>query len=368
MKVANVVGARPNFVKIAPILHAVRQRPEIDAKLIHTGQHYDYAMNQAFFEDLEIPDADVSLGIGSGTHATQTAAIMVAFETWCMKEKPDLVLVVGDVNSTLACALTARKLQIPVAHVEAGLRSGDMSMPEEVNRRATDPISNFLFASEPSGVENLRREGLDAAAIHLVGNVMIDTLFRHRETASALRVCERLGLSRLGYGVVTMHRPSNTDDPKTLGYLLNTLIGISERLPLVFPMHPRTRAATDKAGLGPMLEEPRAKDLRIVDPMRYLEFIGLIQDARLVLTDSGGLQEETTALGIPCLTMRENTERPITCELGTNTLIGHEIDRLYAHAIAAIEQPRPVAPEIDTWDGHAAERIVDVLMDWWNAR
>lgn len=368
MKIANIVGARPNFVKIAPILAVMEQRPEIDAKLIHTGQHYDYAMNQAFFEDLEIPDADVSLGVGSGTHATQTAAIMVAFEKWCMEENPDLVLVVGDVNSTLACSLAARKLHIPVAHVEAGLRSGDMSMPEEINRRATDPISNLLFASEPSGVKHLRREGLDEASIHLVGNVMIDTLFRHREAARALGIFERLGLTRLGYGVVTMHRPSNTGDPKALGHLLETLIEISERIPLVFPMHPRTKSAIGRAGLGSMLKEPQAQDLRIMDPMRYLEFIGLIQDARLVLTDSGGLQEETTALGIPCLTRRENTERPITCELGTNKLIGCETDRLYDHAIAAIEQEQPTVLEIETWDGHAAERIVDVLMTWWSAR
>lgn len=367
MKVANIVGARPNFVKIAPILAAMRHHPEIDAKLIHTGQHYDYAMNQAFFEDLAIPNADVSLGIGSGSHATQTAAIMVAFETWCIEEKPDLVLVVGDVNSTLACSLAARKLQIPVAHVEAGLRSGDMTMPEEINRRLTDPISDLLFVSEPSGVDHLRREGIDDDQIHLVGNVMIDTLFRHRDAAQALRISDKLGVLPKGYGVVTMHRPSNTDDPKMLANLLDTLIRIAERLPLVFPMHPRTRSAIDKAGLGAMLESPRAKGLRIVDPMRYLEFIGLILDARLVLTDSGGLQEETTALGVPCLTMRENTERPITCELGTNKLIGQDVNALYRHVIKTLEQPWPDTPRIDTWDGRAAERIVNVILSWWRA-
>jgi UDP-N-acetylglucosamine 2-epimerase (non-hydrolysing) len=368
MKIANIVGARPNFVKIAPILDAMARHGGIDAKLIHTGQHYDYAMNQAFFEDLAIPDADVSLGVGSGSHATQTAAIMVAFETWCIAEKPDLVLVVGDVNSTLACTIAARKLQIPVAHVEAGLRSGDMTMPEEINRRATDPISDLLFASEPSGAAHLRREGIDEDKIHLVGNVMIDTLFRHRAAAQALGIANRLGLAPRGYGVVTMHRPSNTDAPKVLETLLDTLIRISERLPLVFPMHPRTRSAIDRAGLGPMLEAERAADMRIVDPMRYLEFIGLIQDARLVLTDSGGLQEETSALGIPCLTMRENTERPITCELGTNVLIGQDIDKLYCKAIETLEQHWPATPKIDTWDGRAADRIVAVLLDWWSSR
>lgn len=365
MKIANIVGARPNFVKIAPILDAMARHGGIDAKLIHTGQHYDYAMNQAFFEDLAIPDADVSLGVGSGSHATQTAAIMVAFEAWCIEEKPDLVLVVGDVNSTLACTIAARKLQIPVAHVEAGLRSGDMTMPEEINRRATDSISDLLFASEPSGAAHLRHEGIDDDKIHLVGNVMIDTLFRYHAAAHALGIADRMGLAHRGYGVVTMHRPSNTDDPKVLETLLVTLIQISERLPLVFPIHPRTRTAIDRAGLGPMLEAERAADLRIVDPMRYLEFIGLIQEARLVLTDSGGLQEETTALGIPCLTMRENTERPITCELGTNVLIGQDIEKLYRHAIETLEQPWPDAPQIDTWDGKASDRIVEILFDWW---
>ena len=366
MKVASIVGARPNFVKIAPILAAMRRHTAIQAKLIHTGQHYDYIMNQAFFEDLDILNTDVSLGVGSGTHAIQTAAIMVAFETWCVKEKPDLVLVVGDVNSTLACSLAARKLQIPVAHVEAGLRSGDMTMPEEINRRATDAISNLLFASEPSGVNHLRREGINEGTIYLVGNVMIDTLFRYRDAACALGMSKRLALSPRGYGVVTMHRPSNTDDPKMLKNLLDTLIQISERLPLVFPMHPRTQSAIDKSGLKPILDAPCAENLRIVDPMRYLEFIGLVQDARLVLTDSGGLQEETTALGIPCLTMRENTERPITIEHGTNKLIGQNIDKWYHYTIETLGQPWPDIPQIDTWDGHTSERIVSVLFDWWH--
>lgn len=364
MKVANIVGARPNFVKIAPILAAMHREPTFDAKLVHTGQHYDYQMNQAFFEDLAIPDAHVSLGAGSGTHAVQTAAIMVAFETWCLEARPDLVLVVGDVNSTIACSLAAKKLNIPVAHVEAGLRSGDMTMPEEVNRRCTDAISDLLFVSEPSGLTNLRREGIGDARIHFVGNVMIDTLFRHRDAAAALGIPERLGLAKRGYGVVTLHRPSNTDDVAVLKALLQTLIEVSRQLPLVFPMHPRTRGVIERVGLSTSLSEARTSGLLIVEPMRYLEFISLLQDARLVVTDSGGLQEETSALGIPCLTMRENTERPITCNSGTNKLIGQDADIVHESILAALESPWPDTPQIENWDGRAAERIVARLLGW----
>lgn len=363
MKIANIVGARPNFVKIAPILWAMRKEPEIDATLIHTGQHYDYQMNQAFFEDLNIPDSDISLGIGSGTHATQTAAIMVAFESWCLEARPDLVLVVGDVNSTIACALAARKLNIPVAHVEAGLRSGDMSMPEEINRRCTDAISDILFVSEPSGRENLRREGQSDQNVYFVGNVMIDTLFASQEAAAALKVRERTNLPERGYGVVTLHRPSNTDKKGALAALLTALIEVSQHLPLVFPMHPRTRAQLFNFGLSTLLDTAKASNLNVIEPMRYLEFISLLQDSRMVITDSGGLQEEATALGVPCLTMRENTERPITCEQGTNRLIGHDPASLPREVFSELQKRWPKMPNIENWDGHAAERIVAQILN-----
>jgi UDP-N-acetylglucosamine 2-epimerase (non-hydrolysing) len=319
-------------------------------------------MNQAFFEDLKIPNPDVSLGVGSGTHATQTAAIMVEFEAWCFDAKPDVVVVVGDVNSTLACTLAARKLGISVAHVEAGLRSGDMSMPEEINRRCTDAVSNILFASEPSAVDNLRQEGHSDNDIHFVGNVMIDTLFRNREAASALKITRKLNVERRRYGVVTLHRPSNTDDEGVLASILTSLVDISRRIPLLFPMHPRTADSINRSGLSRILAGADASNLRVIEPMRYLEFIGLLQDARLVITDSGGMQEETTALGVPCLTMRENTERPITCEQGTNRLIGRDPIDLRKEVYAALERPWPSLPQIENWDGRAAQRIVRHLL------
>lgn len=364
MKIANVVGARPNFVKIAPILDAMRGIIEIDAKLVHTGQHYDYEMNQAFFEDLTIADADVSLGVGDGSHAEQTARIMVAFEDYCLENKPDLVLVVGDVNSTVACSLAAKKLNIPVAHVEAGLRSGDMAMPEEINRRCTDAITDIFFASEPSGVANLRREGVAAERIHFVGNVMIDTLFKHQANAAALEIPKRFGVVSRNYAVATLHRPSNTDDPNVLRKHLEALLKVSERLQVIFPMHPRTKAAVERYGLGSLIDGSCPASIQVVEPMRYLEFIGILQEARLAITDSGGLQEETTALGVPCLTMRDNTERPITCERGTNRLVGPNAVRLREIADAVLDAPWPEKPVIQNWDGHAAERIVERLTEW----
>jgi UDP-N-acetylglucosamine 2-epimerase (non-hydrolysing) len=364
MKVVSVVGARPNFVKIAPILNAMDGVSEIEPVLVHTGQHYDYQMSQAFFEDLQIRDADVSLGVGSGSHASQTAAIMVAFETFCLQTRPDLVMVVGDVNSTIACALTAKKLNIPVAHVEAGLRSNDISMPEEINRRCTDSISDIFFVSEPSGRHNLLREGVDESAIHYVGNVMIDTLFRFKSIAAHMDVSNRFELLRREYGLITLHRPANTENPEVLSRILAALIRSSQDLPLIFPVHPRTKEAIKRAGLDGMLAHRDASALKIVEPMRYIEFIGLMQDARLVLTDSGGIQEETTALGVPCLTMRDNTERPVTCEQGTNILIGSSPTSIRDHVVRALAAPRPAIPVIDQWDGHAAERVVARLKDW----
>ena len=371
-RVLCVVGARPNFMKIAPIIRALAARDGLVPLLVHTGQHYDQAMKDAFFDQLGIPEPDVDLGVGSGSHAVQTAEIMRRFEPELERLSPDVVLVVGDVNSTIACSLVAAKRDVPVVHVEAGLRSFDRSMPEEINRVLTDQIADLLFTSEPDGERNLRREGIDPARIHFVGNVMIDTLFYNRERAdSPARVLGGLPQAAVfldsptGYGVVTMHRPSNVDSAATLRPLLGALREIAEQLPLVFPLHPRTRARIDGFGLRSLVDTPR---IALTDPLGYLQLLGLMAAARLVLTDSGGLQEETTALGVPCLTLRENTERPITVECGTNTVVGTDPARVLNAAadILATGGKRGRVPEL--WDGHAAERIATVLADWTGRR
>ncbi|MCU0766270.1 MAG: UDP-N-acetylglucosamine 2-epimerase (non-hydrolyzing) [Gammaproteobacteria bacterium] len=371
-RVLCVVGARPNFMKIAPIIRALAARRGLVPLLVHTGQHYDQAMKDAFFDQLGIPEPDVDLGVGSGSHAVQTAEIMRRFEPELERLAPDVVLVVGDVNSTIACSLVAAKREVPVVHVEAGLRSFDRSMPEEINRVLTDQIADLLFTSEPDGERNLRREGVDPARIHFVGNVMIDTLFYNRERAdSPARVLGGLPQAAVfldsptGYGVVTMHRPSNVDSAATLRPLLGALREIAEQVPLVFPLHPRTRARIDGFGLRSLVDTPR---IALTEPLGYLQLLGLMASARLVLTDSGGLQEETTALGVPCLTLRENTERPITVECGTNTVVGTDPARvLDATAdILATGGKRGRVPEL--WDGHAAERIANVLADWTGRR
>jgi UDP-N-acetylglucosamine 2-epimerase (non-hydrolysing) len=359
-------------MKIAPIIRALAARRGLVPLLVHTGQHYDQTMKDAFFDQLGIPEPDVDLGVGSGSHAVQTAEIMRRFEPELERLAPDVVLVVGDVNSTIACSLVAAKREVPVVHVEAGLRSFDRSMPEEINRVLTDQIADLLFTSEPDGERNLRREGVDPARIHFVGNVMIDTLFYNRERAdSPARVLGGLPQAAVfldsptGYGVVTMHRPSNVDSAATLRPLLGALREIAEQVPLVFPLHPRTRARIDGFGLRSLVDTPR---IALTEPLGYLQLLGLMASARLVLTDSGGLQEETTALGVPCLTLRENTERPITVECGTNTVVGTDPARvLDATAdILATGGKRGRVPEL--WDGHAAERIANVLADWTGRR
>ncbi len=355
MKIIAVVGARPNFMKIAPLMWEVARRPGVDAYLVHTGQHYDQAMSELFFEQLRIPRPDANLGVGSGSHAVQTAEVMRRFEPILLDQRPDAVVVVGDVNSTIACALTAVKLGVPVAHVEAGLRSFDRSMPEEINRLLTDTISRWLFASERAGVENLRREGVDERRIHFVGNVMIDTLLACRERSEASPVLEDLGLSGRPYAVLTLHRPANVDQPAVFAGLMGAMERLQRELPIVFPVHPRTRQALAEWDPG------RMPGLRPIDPLGYLDFLKLTAHARLVLTDSGGLQEETTVLGVPCLTLRSNTERPATAEQGTNVLVGLDPDRNIAAGMKVLVEPARPARVPELWDGRAAERIVDVL-------
>ncbi len=364
MKVINVVGARPNFMKMAPIIEAMNRYPDqIRHLLVHTGQHYDENMSKVFFSDLGMPRPDIDLEVGSGSHAEQTAKVMMAFEKVCEKHTPDLVIVVGDVNSTMACAITAKKLGIKVAHVEAGLRSRDMSMPEEINRLCTDVLCDFLFTTDSMATENLLQEGIAREKIHFVGNVMIDTLLRHRTLASALPVTERLGLEPGSYACLTMHRPSNVDDRDTLVGILEALVEIARDLPIVFPIHPRTLDKVQRFGLEHYFcRGEHVRGIWITDPLGYLEFIHLTMYARMVLTDSGGLQEETTVLGIPCITLRHNTERPITCLQGTNRLAGNKREAILdaVHAVLNGETPSGLVPEL--WDGEAAIRIVDVLL------
>jgi UDP-N-acetylglucosamine 2-epimerase (non-hydrolysing) len=356
-----VVGARPNFMKIAPVMAAFSAHPEpVAARLVHTGQHYDAAMNDQFFAQLGIPKPDINLGIGSGSHAVQTAEVMKAFEPVVQRENPAAVLVVGDVNSTIACALVATKLHMPVIHVEAGLRSGDRSMPEEINRVLTDQISELLFTTEKKALDNLVREGIAADKVHFVGNVMIDTL-RHnlRQAVPAAQTCP--GLEQRGYAVLTLHRPANVDHRAVLECLLKTVTQMARRLPVVFPLHPRTRAQIDAFDMNHYLE---ARSIRLLPPVGYLEMLGLMRDARLVLTDSGGIQEETTALGVPCITLRENTERPITVEEGTNTIAGahpENIRKVFEEIMVSGGKAGRI-PEY--WDGHAADRIASVIRQW----
>ena len=358
MKIAGIVGARPNFVKIAPILAALRASPEIGTMLVHTGQHYDAQMSDAFFANLEIPTPDVNLGIRAETAVGQIAEIMARLEPVLLEARPDLVVVVGDVNSTVAGALAAVKVGIPVAHVEAGLRSFDRSMPEEVNRILTDAVSDLLFTTEPAANENLAREGIPRDRIHFVGNVMIDTLFRYRERALASPVLGRLGVERRAYAALTLHRPSNVDHPEELHRLLGAIARMQAEIPVVFPVHPRTRARLDQLN-GHL---PSMPDLRLVEPLPYLDFIHLMASARCVLTDSGGVQEETTALGVPCLTLRTNTERPITATRGTNRVVGVDPEAIYASWRLVAEGRWPAGELPDLWDGKAAERIVEILL------
>jgi len=367
-----VVGARPNFMKIAPVMRAFAAEERLEAVLLHTGQHYDEAMKASFFHQLGIPEPDVDLEVGSASHALQTAEIMKRFEPELDRLRPHAVLVVGDVNSTIACALVAAKKGVPVIHVEAGLRSFDRAMPEEINRVLTDQISDLLFTTEQGALENLQREGIDPGRVHFVGNVMIDTLHanlaravapeqtlaKHQERAAALDISG-------GYGVLTLHRPSNVDRPEVLRRLLDTLAQIAAELPLLFPIHPRTRSRIRALGLPDNLADGR---ILMLPPLGYLEMLGLMAGARLVLSDSGGIQEETTALGVPCVTLRENTERPITVEQGTNTVVGADPTAI-RHCVDDIlgsGGKRGRVPEL--WDGHAAERIAEVVANYLEQR
>ncbi len=368
-KILCVVGARPNFMKIAPIMDALaRASSPFRARLVHTGQHYDEAMKHQFFNQLGIPRPDMDLEVGSGSHAVQTAEVMRRFEPVIDAEQPDAVLVVGDVNSTLACALVASKKGIPVIHVEAGLRSYDRTMPEEINRVLTDQISDVLFTTERSARDNLLREGIADERVHFVGNVMIDTLLRHVKQAvpveqilSGLTNAATFLQSATGYGVLTLHRPSNVDDPVVLKRLLVTLRDISERLPLIFPVHPRTESCIKALGLESLMLTPRIQRL---PPQGYLEMLGLMSRARLVLTDSGGIQEETTALGVPCITLRESTERPITAEQGTNTIVGTDPEKIFFATNEVLSKGGKVGRIPELWDGCAAQRIVEILDKW----
>jgi len=348
-------------MKVAPIVAAMKQRrSSFNPLVLHTGQHYDAMMSDAFFADLDLPQPDIHLGVGSGTHAVQTAAIMERFEPVVLKEKPDWVLVVGDVNSTIACALVCVKLGIKVAHVEAGLRSRDRTMPEEINRLLTDQIADLLLTPSPDADVNLRNEGIPAERIRFVGNVMIDSLFKNLEQARRSNIKNELGLSGDDYSVLTLHRPANVDAREPFERIIDALERISERLPVIFPAHPRTRKTLKDLGLESRLDE--LAKVRVIAPLGYLDFLALYSTARLVMTDSGGIQEETTALGIPCLTLRENTERPITIEHGTNVLVGTDTALIISEAIKALDGPaKRVNHDIQLWDGHAAERILDVL-------
>jgi UDP-N-acetylglucosamine 2-epimerase (non-hydrolysing) len=363
LKILNIVGARPNFMKVAPIYAEMKRRPDDFLPLIvHTGQHYDASMSESFFDDLGMPKPDVYLGVGSASHAVQTAKIMTEFEPVLLAEKPDWVLVVGDVNSTIACALVCSKLGVKVAHVEAGLRSRDRSMPEEINRILTDSISDLLLTPSTDADENLKAEGIAPEKIRFVGNVMIDSLIDHMALAEKSPVREELNLAEKQYAVLTLHRPSNVDGREAFSGILEALLEIGKEIPIIFPAHPRTTAKIAEFGFA---DEIKNSGLKLIEPLGYLDFLRLYSGARLVLTDSGGLQEETTVLGIPCLTLRENTERPITVEMGTNQVVGTDKEKIKAAAGRILKQDlssnsNKIPP---LWDGKTAVRICDALLE-----
>jgi UDP-N-acetylglucosamine 2-epimerase (non-hydrolysing) len=356
MRIIHVVGARPNFMKVAPVRAALAGRSRVEQALVHTGQHYDAFMSHVFFQQLEIPEPEYNLGVGSGSHAQQTAEIMMRLEPVIVDDRPDLVLVYGDVNSTVAAALVCSKLLVPIGHVEAGLRSFDRTMPEEINRILTDRVADHLFTPSADGDENLLHEGVSADRIHRVGNVMIDTLVRLLPRANAPQSLVQTGLLEGRYALVTLHRPSNVDDPGTLRGILEALSDIAADIPVIFPVHPRTRQVMLDLGTGNL-----SSGMHFVDPIGYLEFLALQRKATLIITDSGGIQEETTFLRVPCLTVRENTERPVTVELGTNILVGRDLVKLRAEArkVLAGQAKKGAIPPL--WDGKAGERIADIL-------
>jgi UDP-N-acetylglucosamine 2-epimerase (non-hydrolysing) len=352
-----IAAARPNFMKIAPLYHALAAEPWCRPRIVHTGQHYDANMSDAFFADLQMPKPHVHLGIGSGSHAEQTGRVMIEYEKKCLADRPDWIVVVGDVNSTLACALVGAKLLIPVAHLEAGLRSGDRAMPEEVNRIVTDSISDVLWTPSLDGNEHLAREGVSGDKVELVGNIMLDSFELLAPKIRAAAVAAKLGRSKGEYAVVTLHRPSNVDDRERLALIVDELLEIAQRLPLIFPVHPRTRQRLTEFDLLRRLEAGSA--VTLTGPLSYIEFMSLVHDCRVALTDSGGVQEETSYLGVPCLTLRENTERPVTVKVGTNRLV--DIESLHDDIARVLDQPLRTPCTIPLWDGKTAERVVESL-------
>jgi len=361
MNIVSVVGARPNFMKIAPIINALNMNPDIfEYKLVHTSQHYDNEMSDIFFNELNLPMPDIWLGAGSGSHAEQTAKIMIEFEKVVIKEMPDLVIVVGDVNSTLACSIVASKLLIPVAHIEAGLRSFDRTMPEEINRIVTDALSDYLFTSCEDANENLKREGISEKKIHFVGNLMIDTLKLLKQEASKQNTLQDLNLQKQGYALLTLHRPSNVDDKNSFERILESMKEISSRIPIFFPAHPRTKKQIKLFGLQNYFSNP---NIKLANPFGYLSFLNLMMGSKFVLTDSGGIQEETTVLNIPCLTLRKNTERPITVSQGTNTIVDNDTDKIIQEANKIIDGIYKQGNIPKLWDGKSAERVVKVLLE-----
>ncbi|MBM4175165.1 MAG: UDP-N-acetylglucosamine 2-epimerase (non-hydrolyzing) [Ignavibacteria bacterium] len=357
-KVISVVGARPNFMKVAPLHRAFQKyNDQVQHLICHTGQHYDVNMSKVFFEELELPKPDFYLGVGSGSHAEQTAKIMIEFEKVLLKEKPNLVIVVGDVNSTVACSLVAVKLGIKVAHVEAGLRSFDRTMPEEINRLLTDSIADYLFITEVSGVQNLSNEGIDEGKVFFVGNCMIDSLINYLPKIDRSKILTEMSLASREYIVVTLHRPSNVDDPSNIKEIFSQFSSLAENYKIVFPIHPRTRKNLEHAGLTDI-----HKNILLIDPIGYIDFVNLVKNSALVLTDSGGIQEETTYLKIPCLTLRDNTERPITTTLGTNKLIGTNYNKIYDEAHSRLNKKQTDSSIPPLWDGKAGERIAEILV------
>ncbi|MFH0780021.1 MAG: UDP-N-acetylglucosamine 2-epimerase (non-hydrolyzing) [Parcubacteria group bacterium] len=369
MKIILVAGARPNFMKIAPLFAPMKAHSEIEPMLLHTGQHYDFAMSDVFFTDLNLPKPDIFLGVGSASHAEQTAKIMIAFEKSCLEHKPDVIVVVGDVNSTLACAIVAAKLNIKIAHIEAGLRSWDRTMPEEINRIVTDSLSDFLFTHCEDANENLRKEGIADEKIHFVGNVMIDTLLKFKNIAAG---SSKIKLSQPDYVLVTLHRPSNVDDKETFEKILTALLKISESIPVLFTSHPRTKKMIEFFNYQKYfnyidLEQNSnlilGNAVNYINPLPYLEFLNLMSHAKFILTDSGGIQEETTILNIPCLTLRKNTERPVTVREGTNELVGIETDDIIRHGMNALNNKWKTGQAPKMWDGKASERIIEILLN-----
>jgi UDP-N-acetylglucosamine 2-epimerase (non-hydrolysing) len=361
MKILNVVGARPNFIKIAPLVREIRKARGIEQLLVHTGQHYDYEMSRVFFEDLEIPQPDIHLEVGSGTHAKQTAKIMDRFEEVIIQTKPDLILVVGDVNSTLACSLVASKMNIKIAHVEAGLRSFDKSMPEEINRIITDTLSNYLFIHSLEARINLRNEGVSEKKIFFVGNIMIDTLIQQKEKIESLDIINKYGLEKNNYAVLTLHRPSNVDNHEKLTKVFQTLRRLQRQIKIFFPVHPRTLRKMEEFNLKNSLN---MDGLIMSKPLSYLKFLNIMKNCRLVVTDSGGVQEESTYLGIPCLTLRENTERPVTITEGTNTLVGSNSQNILKKSQEILKGKYKEGRIPKFWDGKTANRIVKILVGY----